>query len=337
MTQLDRDVTMGRKLTPMVRKMTEAEIAQVTAGVSPQSRLSPVERKSLLQLGWQEGQPVPENFFTRFQTLVKDYKTEAVRTGLTTEQLTIRSVDDMPPELQERARQLLKETTQAISGAPKTMTFSGYPAHAQESLAKLSAVEIPEAEPPSAPPPDPPQGAVQKNQTEDSIDPEDKQRYLLAIGTGRSFEKEYALFNETIRIRFRATRAGELDQIRSWAVAKTIKEFEGQKVEPLIFLETERRYEHRLQMALQTVSVMSPLPASDLYWAAPEGKGSGLTDWKAVYPEIQTFDDLITWFEMTIGSEALMHAIIDRLFAFAKLDVHLTLHANDTENFWRGI
>jgi len=51
----------------------------------------------------------------------------------------------MPPELQERARQILTETTQMMSStAPKTMSFSSYPADVKESLARLSEVSLPD-------------------------------------------------------------------------------------------------------------------------------------------------------------------------------------------------
>jgi len=48
-------------------------------------------------------------------------------------------------------------------------------------------------------------------------------------------------------------------------------------------------------------------------------------------------DALVERFYEELGSGAVLAGVRDRLAHFSTLDYHLTLAANDTENFWQGI
>ena len=386
MTQLDKDVVMGKPIATTVRKMTDEEAELVKAGISPQSRYPASERKLLMDLGLREGQPVPEGFAQKFQALLNEHRDSGIRQGLTTEQIgKIQSVEDMPPELRQRAMDLLAETTQILTSpnTQKTVTVSGYPQEVQEALLQLSAVHIPDDDPQPAhvPPPNSTESTVAESTVADRFDPfppqeaegtpetasfsegesevkrcvhcggnpfedvekspistNDKRRYLIALGSGRSFEKEYLIFGETVKVRFRSVRAGEADLVRMWAVDKVIELLKGKPLPPSVVLDMQQRFEHRMATALQTVSVTSAVPGSDLHWQAPDGKGIGIEDWRRMYPDdIKTLDDLLEMFGHVVCSDAMMAAIADRLYVFNDLDRRLTLNANDTENFWKGI
>jgi hypothetical protein len=166
----------------------------------------------------------------------------------------------------------------------------------------------------------------------------DKRRYLVAIGSGRPFEQEYKTFNGCINVRFRALKAGEYDMLTVWAVKKAQEETRYQKVDFDAFLVVCQRHEYIAKLALQTTYITSNIQGSDLFWAVPEGyKTVGLKEWGEPPFNIKTLDDLIERFRDTINVEAIISALLNRLSEFNRLDYQLTIAANDTENFWKGI
>jgi len=166
---------------------------------------------------------------------------------------------------------------------------------------------------------------------------EDKYAYLLAIGMGKSFEKEYSIFGNTITVRFRALRAGEYDLINAWASQKTKEETDRFPVDFETFLHSVRRHESLAAVVLQTTRLTSSMSGSPLMWSAPQGNSPGLKDWTSIYPDITTLDMLIDRFCEVVGSESVIAGLKDRLMHFNRLEYHLTTNANDTERFWQGI
>ena len=171
--------------------------------------------------------------------------------------------------------------------------------------------------------------------TQTDISREDKRNYLLAIGTGKSFEKEYTVFHDTITVRFRALRPGERDLIQAWASEKANEATKKRAVDFKTFIEIANYHERIGLSVIQTTYLRGNLEQSSLLWRAPEGNRPWLKDWTEEYG-IQTLDDLIEKFQESVGSEAVMLAIQERLSYFSILAYRLTNSAADTENFWKG-
>lgn len=167
------------------------------------------------------------------------------------------------------------------------------------------------------------------------IDLEDKRKFILSIGTGGSFEKEYLIFNKTILVRFRARRAGESDLIDRWANEKAQEEIKYRRLYIEDFHLRVQYYAVVISAALQTTYVKSAYQKSNLYWTAPEGNNPGLKDWTDAY-QITTLDALLENFHKAMGSDAVVVAIRERLMQFNALDYKLMSNANDVENFWTG-
>jgi hypothetical protein len=154
---------------------------------------------------------------------------------------------------------------------------------------------------------------------------------------GKSFEKEYSIFNNTITVRFRSLRPGEYDMINAWASRKTKEETQNVPVDFDAFLHIVRRHESMAAVVLQTTHLKCSISGSPLLWAAPHGNSPGLKDWTAVHPDVTTLDTLIDRFNEEIGSESVIAGLRDRLMHFNRLEYQLTTNANDTEHFWQGI
>jgi len=302
----DADILFAKTGTTVSRPMTEADRTAVSQGQIPMSHLSEAEKRQLMKLGWSEGQPVPPDIAETFAKVVEEYKTEAVRQGHLPKDLVIHEISDLPPQEQERMRQIISESADALRNqSQSSATFSSYPSNVanvlrQSPVVSAKEIVIPDWEPQTAEPPavntapdvQETQPAKSDSSSHDSsasmtkrcvhcngnpyedmskaeIPFEEKKRYLLAIGTGRSFEKEYGLFNNTIRVRFRALRAGELDVIAAWANEKAVAETKSPRYDIGLYVEAVRRHQACVAAALQTVLLQSTLPDSSLFWQAP--------------------------------------------------------------------
>lgn len=364
----DTDILFGGSGKVTHRPMTEEEQRAIANGGAPNMKLSDAEKRQLLKMGWTEGSPVPDNVAEMFASVVSSYKAEAVKRGALPQELVVREFDDLPTQEQERMRQSLREATDAMKSGRGQVVFSEYPADAAHVLdvESLPMMEIPDWRTEPAPPMpsqepapvsapeaepariEPTKAASSTNQrcvhcggdpfedmTKSPIPLEDKKAYLLSIGTGRSFEKEYSLFHDTVRVRFRTLRPGEYDLIAAWAYEKALKEVRWSQQNLEAYVNVLRRHEATIATALQTVYLKGTAEGSSLFWSAPKGQRPGLKDWEADYGSM-TLDDLLDRFNEAVGAEALIAGIRDRLAVFNLLDHRLTLNVNDTENFWRG-
>jgi hypothetical protein len=165
---------------------------------------------------------------------------------------------------------------------------------------------------------------------------EDKRRFLIAVSSGRPFQKVYRVFHNTIEIQFRSLTSREYNETAAWAALYALE-----KQPNISFTDRSvlvQQYEIQARMVLQVVRVQGLLKDSPLFWAVPEGTLGHLKDWQTAYPEdIQNYLDLYAQFTDVIAVEPLMAAILDQLGRFNELEYRLMREANNTQNFWDGI
>ena len=365
----DSNFMFSRPGTAVQRPMTPEEQQAIAQGKSPTANISEPEKRALLKMGWSEGSPVPPDIAGIFSKIVSEYKSTAVQQGAVPKEMVIRDIDDLPPQEQARVRTAVQESIAIMENNPTTtMSFSSFPPDVAAAMQGFSAdalkeVSIPDwkdsipAPPPTAQTeskpetsavsqelPSPPGkrcvhcgGDPFEDVTKNPISRDDKYAYLLAIGMGKSFEKEYSIFGNTITVRFRSLRPGEYDTINVWASQKTKEETERMPVDFDSFLHIVRRHESLAAVVLQTTRLVSNMSGSPLIWMAPPGNSPGLKDWIAAHPDVTTLDVLIDRFCEVIGSDSMIAGLRDRLIHFNRLEHRLTTNANDTESFWQGI
>jgi len=359
----------SRPGTAVQRPMTPEEQQAIAQGKSPTANISEPEKRALLKMGWSEGSPVPPDIANIFSHIVAEYKSTAVQQGAVPKEMVIRDIDDLPPQEQARIRSAVQESIATMQKNPSTtVSFSSFPPDVAEAMQGFSEnlleeVSIPDWKSHSVTPPPATQTEPQQETSAVSQEPrppskrrcvhcggdpfedvnknpisrEDKYAYLLAIGMGKSFEKEYSIFGNTITVRFRSLRPGEYDMINVWASQKTREETERMPVDFEAFLHIVRRHESLAAVVLQTTRLVSNMSGSPLIWMAPPGNSPGLKDWIAAHPDVTTLDVLIDRFCEVIGSDSMIAGLRDRLIHFNRLEHRLTTNANDTESFWQGI
>jgi hypothetical protein len=181
-----------------------------------------------------------------------------------------------------------------------------------------------------------------------NIDIKDKQQFLLAIGTGYPFRKEYSILHDTITVTFRSLRSIEYENLSLWSAARAGKDVLPRAESYADYMERVQYYELMGGLVLQTVFLKSNVEAlrasfgsdqvqgSSLFWAAPEGRYAGLKEWKEQYG-IDGLDALLEKFREEIPSESVITMLRACLIDFNRLDYRLTREGLNTENFWKGI
>jgi hypothetical protein len=164
----------------------------------------------------------------------------------------------------------------------------------------------------------------------------DKQQFLIAIGTGKPFQKEYTVFNGTIRVVFRSLKSLGYEQLSVWAARRAAAEVLPRAESYADYLERVQYYELMGGLALQTVILKSTIAGSPLFWAAPDVPYAGLKEWKEAFG-INGLDELLEKFQEVIPSESVITAMRLQLIDFNRLDYRLTREGLNTENFWKGI
>jgi len=157
---------------------------------------------------------------------------------------------------------------------------------------------------------------------------EDKRRFLIALGTKKPFEKEYTIFRDTIKVRFRTLRAREFEEITLWAIKAVAKE---KILAPQEMMPRVRYMELLGSLVLQTRLLQCSLEGAELFWGAPDKPYPTLADW-----EVESFDALVDHFMEEVPAEAVIVALQHQLTKFNELDFRLSREANNTTNFWKG-
>ncbi len=381
---------------PVARPMTDKELAAIRAGQAPSTRLTKLERDTLVKLGWQEGKPIPPNLSTELKTAFSDYVAQKQAEGVPLDQIRISRLEDLPESEQIRMKAVMRamidrEKTQqstAAVAASRAEPLSAYPDSVRQVLAGVdltpsvsSSAPKPVDERPLTGYPD----SVRQTRSEtwepassqntvtstpsavpekrdvpvttcltcgrdpyrekqrivcthcggDPLDDpdagdislDDKRRFLIALGTKRPFEKEYTIFRDTIKVRFRTLRAREYEDISLWAVKAVARE----KVLPPQEMMPRVRYMEQLgSLVLQVRLLQSTLEGSELFWASPETPFPTLADWG-----VESLDELLDHFMEEVPAEAVVVALQYQLMKFNELDYRLSREANNTTNFWR--
>jgi hypothetical protein len=161
-----------------------------------------------------------------------------------------------------------------------------------------------------------------------AISLEDKRRFLIALGTKKPFEKEYTIFRDTIKVRFRTLRAREFEDISLWAIKTVARE----KVLPPQDMMPRVQYMELLgSLVLQTRLLQCSLEGAELFWASPDKPYPTLADWN-----VDSFGELVDHFMDEVPAEAIIVALQGQLTKFNELDFRLSREANNTANFWQG-
>jgi len=126
---------------PVGRKMTEAEVASMQQGQLPSVSLTKMERDTLLQLGWQEGEPIPPDLSQELSDAFMRYVNQKQAEGLPLEKISVRKLEDLSAEEQQR----LKETMRSMIDSIKNGTAS--PAPVASPPPSRPASDLPESEP----------------------------------------------------------------------------------------------------------------------------------------------------------------------------------------------
>ncbi len=380
---------------PVARPITDKELAAIRAGQAPSTRLTKLERDTLVKLGWQEGEPIPPNLSTELKTAFSDYVAQKQAEGVPLDQIRISRLEDLPESEQIRMKAVMRamidrEKTQqstAAVAASRAEPLSAYPDSVRQVLAGVdltppapsvsasvpaptgtvldaysdSVKQILTEEPKTPPEPqlvaapavprqevpvttcltcgrDPyreKQRIVCTHCGGDPLDDpdagdislDDKRRFLIALGTKKPFEKEYTIFRDTIKVRFRTLRAREYEDISLWAVKAVARE----KVLPPQEMMPRVRYMEQLgSLVLQVRLLQSTLEGSELFWASPETPFPTLADWG-----VESLDELLDHFMEEVPTEAVVVALQYQLMKFNELDYRLSREANNTTNFWR--
>ena len=158
---------------PVARAMTAGEREAVLAGQSPSARMTKLERDTLTQLGWREGEPVPPEFSTELQKVFAEYAAAEQAKGIDVEKIPMRNIEDLPPEEQARLREAMrsmiddmKASTPPQSTAPSPpahhVPLSAYPESVRSALAgvdlspiDLKSEQVKTPDKPDVPPPMP--------------------------------------------------------------------------------------------------------------------------------------------------------------------------------------
>jgi len=161
----------------------------------------------------------------------------------------------------------------------------------------------------------------------EKISLDDKRRFLIALGTKKPFEKEYTIFHDTIKVRFRTLRAREFEELSLWAIRTVAKE---KLLLPEDMMPRVQYMELLGSVVLQTRFLRSTLEGAELFWAAPDVPYPTLGDWN-----VSSMDELVDHFMEEVPSEAVIVALQHHLTKFNQLDFRLSKEANNTTNFWR--
>ena len=156
---------------------------------------------------------------------------------------------------------------------------------------------------------------------------EDKRRFLIALGTKKPFEKEYTIFRDTIKVRFRTLRAREFEDISLWAIKTAARE---KLLAPQERMPRVRYMELQGSLALQTRLLQCSLEGAELFWASPDKPYPTLADWG-----VESLDELVDHFMEEVPAEAVVVALQHQLMKFNELDFRLSREANNSTNFWR--
>ena len=148
------------------------------------------------------------------------------------------------------------------------------------------------------------------------------------LGTKKPFEKEYTIFRDTIKVRFRTLRAREFEEISLWAIKTVARE---KILAPQEMMPRVRYMELLGSLVLQTRLLQCSLEGAELFWGAPDKPYPTLADW-----EVESFDALVDHFMEEVPAEAVIVALQHQLTKFNELDFRLSREANNTTNFWKG-
>jgi hypothetical protein len=157
------------------------------------------------------------------------------------------------------------------------------------------------------------------------IDIQDKRRFLTAIGTKRPFEKEYTMFNDTFKFRFRSLKSKEYEVLMAWV--------NSQKADSV----AQSQYLERMaSLALQVVVLETTIPESDLFWKAPYHPYNypSLDDWKNQLG-LDGLTVIVDAFRDVVSSEAVIVGLQRLLTEFNTLDYRMSVEAYNSTDFWK--
>jgi predicted Zn-ribbon and HTH transcriptional regulator len=162
---------------------------------------------------------------------------------------------------------------------------------------------------------------------------EDKRAFLVSVGSRRPFEKDYFIFGNTIKVRFRSFSTTEYEFLINWSIDMA-ERADSQRGA------TAAYYEMMGGLVLQTVSLRTTLQDGSLAWVAPVTPTGyvSLNDWRdfSGNPSLQLWD-LVQEFRNTVQSEALIITLQRQLREFNQLDYNLSREGLNVSDFWKEI
>jgi len=114
--------------------------------------MTKLERDTLTQLGWQEGEPVPPDFAAELQEVFTRYVARKQAEGIDPAKIPMRNIEDLPPEEQARLRESMRNMIAGMKTSPvpqaippaqtNSTTLSEYPDSVRTALAGVDLSPI---------------------------------------------------------------------------------------------------------------------------------------------------------------------------------------------------
>jgi ribosomal protein L20A (L18A) len=166
-----------------------------------------------------------------------------------------------------------------------------------------------------------------ENPQDQPIDKNDAVHYINAIGSNQPFTKDYQLFGETIRVRFRNLSIREMEEVEREAVKRT--KDDGILDWTQAFTDRVVLYSSRYFLFLQIVELTS---STQVLWQSPRVSYPCWSDW-AEELDIHSLSELEQAFVSQVSSDGLMTALAQARVRFNLLEMRLGREAFSRDFF----